>query len=107
MKTGIYLGPPLRGALGLGRLLAVFAVIGTLFHLGIYLRQVRELAAVRSDVERRAGAIDNATPLLSEGELSADGGAVLARLGALSEAGVSTASPTTVFRQLFARALPD
>ncbi|GMR24632.1 MAG: hypothetical protein BMS9Abin37_3208 [Acidobacteriota bacterium] len=107
MKTGIYLGPPLRGARGLGRLLVLFGVVGTLLHLGIYLRQVRELDAVRSDVERREGAVANAASLLAEGELSEGERAVLARLGALSESGAPTSILTTELLQLVAHALPN
>ena len=102
MKTGIYLGPPLRGARGLLRLLVVFGVIGTLFHLGIYLRQVRALDAVRSDVERREDGFANAAPKPSEEER-----AVVARLAALSASGAPTSIPTTELLQLVAHALPD
>lgn len=102
MKTGIYLGPPLRGARGLVRLLVVFAVIGTLFHLGIYLRQVRALDAVRSDVEGREDGFANAAS-----KPSADERAVVARLAALSASGAPTSIPTTELLQLVAHALPD
>ena len=102
MKSGIYLGPPLRGARGLVRLLVVFGVIGTLFHLGLYLRQVRELDAVRSDVERREDGLKNAATDLSEGER-----AVVERLAALSASGAPTNILTTELLQLVADALPD
>lgn len=102
MKTGIYLGPPLRGARGLVRLLVVFGVIGTLFHLGLHLRQVRELDAVRSDVERREDGFANAASELSEGER-----ALATRLAALSASGAPTTILTTELLQLVARALPD
>lgn len=102
MKTGIYLGPPLRGARGLVRLLVVFGVIGTLFHLGIYLRQVRALVAVRSDVERREEGFANAVSKPSEDER-----AVVARLAALSASGAPTSILTTELLQLVAHALPD
>jgi len=102
MKTGIYLGPPLRGSRGLVRLLVVFGVIGTLFHLGIYLRQVRALDAVRSDVERRKDRFANAASKPSEDER-----AVVARLAALSASGAPTSIPTTELLQLVAHALPD
>ena len=104
MKSGIYLGPPLGRARGLGRFLVLFGVIGTLFHLGIYLGQVRELDAVRSDVERREGAVANAA---SDSELAAGERAVLARLRALSESGAPTSILTTELLQLVANALPD
>ena len=106
MKSGIYLGPPLGRARGLGRLLVLFGVIGTLFHLGIYLGQVRELDAVRSDVERREGAVANASSR-AEGGLAEDERAVLARLRALSESGAPTSILTTELLQLIANALPD
>lgn len=102
MKAGIYLGPPLRGARGLVRFLVVFGVIGTLFHLGIYLRQVRELDAFRSDVERREDGFANVASELSEGER-----AVVARLAALSASGAPTNILTTELLQLVAHALPD
>jgi len=107
MKSGIYLGPPLGGARGLGKFLVLFGVIGTLFHLGIYLGQVREFEAVRSDVERRDGAVANAYSLLVEVELAESERAVLARLRALSESGAPTSILMTELLQLVANALPD
>ena len=107
MKTGIYLGPPVRGARGLGRLLVLFGVMGTLSHLGIYLHQVRELDVVRSDVERREDEVANAASLVAEGELSEGARGVVARLGALSESGAPTSILTTELLQLVAHALPD
>ena len=104
MKSGIYLGPPVRGARGLGRFLVLFGVVGTLFHLGIYLVQVRELDAVRSDVERREGAVANAA---SDSELAEGERAVLARLRALSESGAPKSIRMTELLQLVANALPD
>jgi hypothetical protein len=80
----------------------VFGVIGTLFHLGIYLRQVRALDAVRSDAERREDGFANAASKPSEDER-----AVVARLAALSASGAPTSIPTTELLQLVAHALPD
>ena len=107
MKSGIYLGPPIGGAPGLGRSLVLFGVIATLFHLGIYLSQVRELDAVRSDVERRERAVVPVVNTASDSELAQGERAVLARLRALSESGVSTSILTTELLQLVANALPD
>ena len=107
MKSGIYLGPPLGSARGLGRLLVLFAVIGTLFHLGIYLRQVHELDVLRSDFERREGAIVSAASELAEGERGEDERAVLARLRALSESGAPTTISLTELLRLVGSALPD
>ena len=106
MKSGIYLGPPIGSARGPGRFLVLFGVTATLFHFGIYVSQVRELAAVRSDVEWREATVVRAVNAASDSELAQER-AVLARLSALSESGASTGILTTELLQLVANALPD
>ena len=105
MRAGIYLGPRSSRARRLGRLLVVAGVMGTVFHVGLYLRESSELGALRADVERRRS---GAAGALSEPGINArEDRATLARLGAVFDSGAATTVSATELLQLIAGALPD
>lgn len=102
MKTGIYLGPSFGRTRTLGRALVSVGIIGTLFHGGAYWRQSNELAALRADIESREGGGAS-----MPSELDDDARALLARLSAASQSGVTTTTAPTQVLRIIAAALPD